>query len=418
MSEQSLDSEIEYKNAEIGLLPIDWSVSTVENTCEILDSKRVPITKAKRESGTIPYYGATGLLDYVRNYIFDEELVLVGEDGADWSPFAETSYIINGKTWVNNHAHVLRCTKVNSVFLKNYLNLSDLRTYINGTTRGKLNQANLRIIKIPFPPLPEQQKIASILSKVDEQISLTEAIIEKTEELKNGLIQQLLTKGIEHTEFKETEIGEIPADWDVKQLGDIVKCLDSGVSVNSEKRAVKEDEFAILKTGCVFNGCFRPYENKAITSEIELSRAKTIPQKNCIIISRMNTPDLVGQSGYVDKDYPSLFLPDRLWQATFYDDMQVSVKFISYILISTAIKQIISNSATGTSGSMKNISKKFVLGMKIPFPPLPEQQKIASILSKVDSQIEQNKNYLYGLEELKKGLMQDLLAGKVRVKVE
>lgn len=174
-------------------IPKEWKIVTVDDVCENLDSKRVPISREDRSAGEIPYYGATGIVDYVNDFIFDEELVLVGEDGADWSGFANTSFLINGKSWVNNHAHVLRCKKINSIFLVNFLNYKDLRDCVNGSTRGKLNKSDLMDIKINLPPQNEQNKIAEILSSVDDKILINKQIKNKLAELKKGLMQDLLS---------------------------------------------------------------------------------------------------------------------------------------------------------------------------------------------------------------------------------
>jgi type I restriction enzyme M protein len=131
--------------------------------CEILDSQRRPITKSDRKPGPIPYYGATGVVDYVEGFLFDEPLVLIGEDGAKWGAGEQSAFAISGKTWVNNHAHVLRPnrSRILDTFLIAILNRLDLMPYVTGVTVPKLNQANLREIPIPLPPLEEQRRIVA-----------------------------------------------------------------------------------------------------------------------------------------------------------------------------------------------------------------------------------------------------------------
>ena len=292
----------------------------------------------------------------------------------------------------------------------------EIRSITGNSGREGLNLGIIKEIKIALPSILEQQKIADILSKVDELIELTEKIIDETGELKKGLMQKLLTKGIGHTKFKKTEFGEIPVGWEIKKIGDFIINLDAGVSVNSKNRVANDGEFGILKTSAAFNGIFSPRKHKTINTN-EISKACINPKADNIIISRMNTSELVGESAYIAKDYPNLFLPDRLWQTNFKNKKEICVKWLSFLLTSNKIKKIISNAATGTSGSMKNISKKFIFNLKISTPSLSEQKQIASILSKVDEQIQDNKKELKHLRELKKGLMQDLLTGKVRVSV-
>jgi len=116
----------------IGEIPEGWEVHKIKHLTENLDSKRIPISAEEREEGKIPYYGATCVLDYVKDFIFNEELLIVGEDGAPFfEPFKDVAYIINGKAWVNNHAHVLRVIGNNSIkWLCHYLNVYDYRTVI------------------------------------------------------------------------------------------------------------------------------------------------------------------------------------------------------------------------------------------------------------------------------------------------
>lgn len=157
-----------FRKTELGEIPEEWEIKKISDVCDNLDNMRVPIAESERKKGIIPYYGATGIIDYVDGFIFDEELLLVGEDGADWSADAKTSFVIRGKTWVNNHAHVLRCTSVDSTFLKDYLNHQDLTAHVTGTTRGKLTKKELMNIKIPFPPIMEQKDISKRFEDVDK----------------------------------------------------------------------------------------------------------------------------------------------------------------------------------------------------------------------------------------------------------
>ena len=158
-----------------------WTYRKLGEVCDILDSQRKPITKGKRESGSIPYYGATGCLDYVKDYIFDEKLVLLGEDGAKWGAGENSAYIIEGKSWVNNHAHTLRPKRELLVdeLLVYYLNFSNLLIYITGVTVPKLNQEKMRSIEIPIGPVKEQQSIVDYLDSAFAKIDAMKANAEK-----------------------------------------------------------------------------------------------------------------------------------------------------------------------------------------------------------------------------------------------
>lgn len=134
------------------------------------DSKRRPVTKSDRHAGAIPYYGASGIVDYVKDYIFDDDYLLVSEDGANLlARSTPIAFSISGKTWVNNHAHVIKHDDyATRRFIEFYLNSIDLQSYISGGAQPKLNKANLNKIPIPLPPLPERQRIVEVLDKFDK----------------------------------------------------------------------------------------------------------------------------------------------------------------------------------------------------------------------------------------------------------
>jgi type I restriction enzyme S subunit len=208
---------------------------------------------------------------------------------------------------------------------------------------------------------------------------------------------------------------KVPDGWEFISLKRIIAKLDAGVSVNSEERQIFLGEFGILKTSSVTNSKFNPNEHKTIVTK-EIKKAKVAPKADHIIISRMNTPELVGASAYVEKSYPYLFLPDRLWQIELASNYKTLSKLLSYILTSKRIRSKISSIATGTSNSMKNISKSALFNIKILLPPLPEQRKIADILSTWDRAVDKMEKLIEAKTTYKKALMQQLLTGKMRFK--
>lgn len=165
---------------------VEWA--KLGEVCDVLDSKRKPVTKADRTQGKYPYYGATGIVDYVDDYIFDEKLVLIGEDGAKWGVGEKTAFTAEGKYWVNNHAHVLRPdrNKILDEVLAAYINSIDLMPYITGITVPKLNQEKMRSIKIPLLRLETQKQL---VTEMEEQ----EKIIEANKNLV-GIMEQKITE--------------------------------------------------------------------------------------------------------------------------------------------------------------------------------------------------------------------------------
>jgi len=173
-----------------------WVETTLGEVCENLDSRRVPITKSKRIEGTIPYYGASGVVDHVADYLFDEDLLLVSEDGANL--LARTypiAFSISGKTWVNNHAHALRFKEMTSqIFIEHYLNSIKLDDYISGMAQPKLNQKKLNSIAVPFPELAIQEQVIDVIVELDNRLKETSAIYQtklaSLDELKKSILQK------------------------------------------------------------------------------------------------------------------------------------------------------------------------------------------------------------------------------------
>lgn len=191
--------------------------------CQVLDCKRKPITKRHRVQGQYPYYGATGILDYVDGFIFDERLILIGEDGAKWGAGENTAFAADGKYWVNNHTHVIRPYRDTVVdeWLIYYLNAADLSPFITGLTVPKLNQGKLLKIPIPVPLLSEQKRIVAILDEAFEGIAVAFANAEKNLANARELFESYLDSVF-------TQKGE---GWVKRKLGEVCT-LKSGTTVN------------------------------------------------------------------------------------------------------------------------------------------------------------------------------------------
>ena len=210
--QQQLDSAKRSRNAVLHeLLTLgdeDWVERKLPEVVEVLDRMRKPINSTEREDrkGTIPYYGANGQTGWIDEFIFNEELVLLGEDAIDFAdPSARKAYLIQGPSWVNNHAHVLRADRriVNSYFLMESLNKVDYSQYVSFGTRSKLTQASMNGIKLLVPPLKIQDKFVDLLENFDEVIEATQRSIEDSKVLRSGMLSDLL--GGDH---------EIPTSYD------------------------------------------------------------------------------------------------------------------------------------------------------------------------------------------------------------
>jgi type I restriction enzyme S subunit len=268
-----------------------------------------------------------------------------------------------------------------------------------------LSTSQVESIKIPLPPLPEQKKIAEILSTVDQAIDEVDGGIEKTQKLKKGLMQELLTKGIGHKEFKETEIGKIPKEREVKQLGDVITLCQYGLSMQMSK----EGQYPIVKMDDIVNGHVVADKVKYVDLDKRTFENFKL-EKGDILFNRTNSYELVRRTGIflLDGDYVFASYLIRLRP-----NYEVTNPFYltNYLIFSGGkLKQLASRAV-----HQANINATTLKKIKIPLPPLPEQQKMAEILSSVDARLELLRKRKVRLVKIKKGLMDDLLTGKVRV---
>ena len=222
-----------------------------------------------------------------------------------------------------------------------------------------------------------------------------------------------------YPEYKESgvgSLGEVPSHWSVNKIKTVIRAIDSGVSVNAVDTPAEDQTFGVLKTSCVYDGTFRPEENKAVVQE-ELGRVACPVEKDAIIVSRMNTPALVGAAGLVKESKPNIFLPDRLWQVHF---QFCSPRFVHYWTLSQAYRCQVEIACSGTSSSMQNLGQDQFKSFWIPLPSEDEQVSIAAFLdretAKIDALIGEQENLLALLRERRSALIAAAVTGKIDVR--
>ena len=353
-----------------------WTTVPLGELCDVLDNKRKPITKRDRETGKYPYYGATGIKDYVSGYIFDEPLVLVGEDGAKWASGDQTAFAIEGKCWVNNHAHVLRPhrTRLIDNWLIHFFFYSDLSGFVSGLTVPKLNQGNLREILIPLPPLAEQQRIVGLLDEAFEGLATAKANAEKNLQNARALFES-------HLQSVFTQRGP---GWVEKNLGDLCQIKTGKKDVNEGNPEGKYPFFT-----CAAAHTFS--DNYSFDTEALL------------VAGNGN----VGQVSYYSGKFEA-------YQRTYvlFDFKGVTAKYLFRVLD----KRL---SATVSKQKLGNTMPYIKIGMLtdyvVPVPPPKEQEIVAESLSAIAEQT-QHLARLYerkhaALDSLKKSLLHQAFTG-------
>jgi type I restriction enzyme S subunit len=319
--------------------------------------------------------------------------------------------------------------KLDGAFLFRCLQSKTLRIQLelaaNGITRFGIPKNAIGSMALPVPPTPIQRAIARFLDRetadIDALIAAKQRLLDLLAEKRSAIVTEAIMRGLNPSAPLRPSgidwLGDIPAHWEALDLKWVVTSISSGVSVNATDQPVIGSEPGVLKTSAAIGGRFLPSENKAVW-ESEYERLACPVKAESIIVSRMNTPALVAESGYVDIDYPNLFLPDRLWQVEL-DKSRAVPRFIAQVLSSHVVRSSLSEMATGTSASMKNLSQEDLLNFLIPLPPLAEQHEIvhhiATETAKIDRLRAATEHSITLLKERRGALIAAAVTGQVDI---
>lgn len=383
------ETENGFRETEIGLIPSDWDVGKLEDAADTFDKQRVPLSENARQKmkGDYPYCGANGVIDHINDYIFDGEYVLLAEDGGYWGKFDDSAYIMNGKFWVNNHAHILKAIENKAInkFLMYVLNYLDISIHISGTTRGKLTQGVMRNILLPLPSLPEQQKIALVLSKIQQAIKQQDKIIQITKELKKSLMNRLFTEGLRGEEQRETEIGLIPKSWEIIDVESCLSHKEIRVGKIKNQDFKQFGKYAIIDQGQSLIAGFSDDVAQVYQGDLPI----IIFGDHTRILKFIDFPFICGADG------TKVLLPKE----------GIYPKFLFYALSKLDIQ------SRGYNRHYRLLKEK-----EVPLPCIEEQKEIANILSNIEKKLTQAETRKQTLQAIFKTMLNQLMTGRVRVK--
>lgn len=360
------------------------------DVCEILDNKRIPITASKRQAGPYPYYGANGIQDYVADYIFDDELVLLAEDGGNFgSKEKPIAYRVSGKCWVNNHAHVLKPkTGLDVDFLCYSLMFYDVSGLVNGATRQKLTQADMRKMEIEIPPMDEQRRIVAILDKVTDLIAQRRAQLDKLDLLVKSRFVEMFGDPIDNSH-----------SWDTIKLKDIGTCKN-GMNFHT-------DDFGV-KIHCLGVADFKDYSFIGGTSQLSVISLNERPteeyllKNNDIVFVRSNgNKALVGRSvlvypGTTPTTFSGFCIRFRLQSES------IRPVYLLRVLKTDSVRKKL----VGRGANIQNLNQKLLLELSIPVPPLELQDSFENFEKRIVQLRAPVSQSLNRLEMLKNSLMQ------------
>ena len=407
-----------YKQTEVGVIPKDWDVVSLSQAVDFLDGQRRPVKSSERAkiNGIYPYYGASGIVDYVNDYLFDEELILLGEDGENiLSRNLPLAFKVTGKIWVNNHAHVMKPNKdFNITFLTEFLESLDYSLLNSGSAQPKLNKASCLKIRVVKPSKQEQTAIATALSDVDDLIRSLEKLITKKEAIKTATMQQLLTGKTRLPEFathddgsakgfKQTELGQIPEDWYICSLSDICDVRD-GTHASPK---YKDNGVPLVTSKNIVNDILDLSNISFISDEdaYEINKRSKVDYGD-IIMSMIGT---VGSAVLIDRE-PKFCIKNV---ALFKPKIDIG-QYLIQLIHSSIFQKYLYDGIDG--GIQKFVSLATLRGLNVVIPrDIKEQTAIATILSDMDKEIQALQKRLDKTRDIKQGMMQQLLTGKVRL---
>lgn len=360
-------------------------MAKIGDICEILDSNRVPITATERQPGPYPYYGANGIQDYVADYIFDDELVLLAEDGGNFgSKDKPIAYRVSGKCWVNNHAHVLKPKEGLDVdYLCYSLMFYDVTGLVNGATRQKLTQADMRKMEIPLPPLDEQRKIAAVLDKVNDLIAKRRQQLDKLDELVKARFVEMFdlsacTYGMlcDNTEFVDYR-GHTPTlsdDGNIRMVN--AKSVGKGVFKYVEEYVTEKTYDSWMHRGFGYPG-----DVLFVTEGHTFGNACQVPQGLTKFALGQRVITIQGHRGIINNAFLCAY-------------MQTD-KFIKDIAMYK------------TGGTAQGIRSKDLGKVKVPLYPYGQQETFEKFVDQTEKTKTTISRSLEKLETLKKALMQE-----------
>jgi type I restriction enzyme S subunit len=407
-----------------GNLPVAWKISSLQDICDIQAGNAWTSRDYHYEPPGMPIIRITNLGDpdaifrYWRDEYDPRYVVSPGDLLLSITGYLKVA-IWSGEKGLLNQSFVRLTPKdgIDKRWLLYQLLISLHKINIAGNQAvvNNITLPDLCAVEILVPPLPEQKRIAEILSAADDSINNSQILIAKLQDLKTGTMQELLSTGIGHTDFKNSLIANINEDWHTVKLGDVLLDIDSGKSPDCPNLPAAWDEWGLLKVGAIQPSGFVESENKTVVDSAHICAAYEVKDGD-LLFSRANSYEFVGLVCYVERTRPKLMLSDKTLRLTVNPQL-ANKKYIFHVLQIPSVKNQIEKFASGSIGTMKNIRQGAIRNIVIPLPCISEQECIADVADAIDVRIRTKTANVQRLKNIKTALMQDLLTGRVRVKV-
>ena len=389
----------------------NWKTKKLGEVVDVFDNLRKPINlterlkriNGKKTKDLFPYYGATGQVGWIDSYLTEGEFILVGEDGAPFlDNYKSKAYKIFGKTWVNNHAHILKEKEnltLNS-FILYYLNSIDYRQYVNGTTRLKLTKGSLLDIPFPLPPLETQHaivsKIEELFSELDKGIAELKTAQKQLKTYRQSVLKFAFEGKLTNENVKE---GELPDGWERKTFNDVIDISKEKYKPNNSESKFYvglehiEKNLGVLTAECGFEN-IKTIKNKFNVGEILYGKLR--PYLNKVYLAKEN--------GVCSTDI--LVLKTK---------KNCNAQFLTHLMLGVDFVNTMSENTSGVN--LPRVSTKFILEYPINLPPIEEQnrivQEIESRLSVADKMEQSIQESLQKAEALRQSILKKAFCGEL-----
>ncbi len=378
-----------------------WQTKTLDQIASNLDSRRVPITKGVRKSGEYPYYGASGIVDYVADYIFDEDALLISEDGANLlARSTPIAFPASGKYWVNNHAHIVKFdSPTTQRFVELYLNNIPLDAYITGAAQPKLNQKALNTIPIPIPLLSEQQRIVDALDEALGILATVRIKVEKNLRYSRSLFES-------HLQFVLTQRGP---NWREKRLDEICT-FSSGGTPSKSNNSFWNGKIPWVSGRDMKSTRLADSQLHISQAAVDESATRMAPVGALLILVR--GMGLAHGAQIAELMVPCAFNQDIRGIHAIPDLLPRFLLFALRDRINSS-DTVLSNAAHGTL----KIDSDELQKVRIGFPPLEQQQKIVETIDQIDKETRHlaqiYKRKIVALGALRKSLLDQAFNGHI-----
>lgn len=419
----------QFRQTEIGELPAEWQVVPLSDVADISGGS-TPSTRNERFwNGEIPFVTPSDITKleslYLRNA--EKQISREGLESISAALLPPGSVLITSRASIGlvaineipvvtnqGFANLVCKPSVHNTFLAQVMRLARprLERLGAGSTFREVSRTSIRKFPVPLPPIVEQRRIAEILSAADEAVQKTDAVISELERLKKGLMQRLLTRGTGHSKLKATEIGEVPLSWQACRIKEIIAEAKNGFA--SGQRT--QDGVVQLRLDSLdLTGFVNPANYVRVPSPAGVDEYRLRPG-DILVANTTGSVDHIGKSVVYRAEFDQCVFSNHLTRLRVNADVVLSA-WLQAVLFRHWQMGVFRKKAVSQAGGQRNIPASDLLSLVVPVPPIAEQHRAVNVLSQADQRLQRERRLHQTLQELKSGLMQQLLTGKLRVKV-